>query len=191
MATIIGGASEVRKDLLRFFHVRRGATGHVRAIARQIGRDPGAVSRELRRLEDQGVIVSEPVGRSRLYRSAPDSRSAREMRMVIQRTLGVEASLRQVLADLPGIDQAFIFGSYAAGSDRAGSDVDLLVVGSPASDELRRRVGRIGRDIRRDINLVELSAAEFRQLRKKRDPFIKDVLSHPRLALIATRHTRG
>src|SRR5204863_8987736 len=77
MATIIGGASGVRKDLLRFFHVRRGATGHVRAIARQIGRDPGAVSRELRRLEDQGVIVSQPGGRSPLYSRRPDPRPSR------------------------------------------------------------------------------------------------------------------
>jgi len=191
MATIIGGASEVRKDLLRFFHLRQGAAGHVRAIARQIGRDPGAVSRELRRLEEQGLIVSETVGRSRVYRSAPNSRSTREMRTVIQRTLGVEAGLRQVLADLPGIDEAFIFGSYATGSDRVGSDVDLLVVGSPGSDELRRRIGRVGRDIRRDVNLVELSAVEFRKLREKRDPFIRDVLSHRRLVLVAGKKKRG
>ena len=191
MATVIGGASGVRKDLLRFFHVRHGAAGHVRAIARLIGRDPGAVSRELRRLEEQGLIVSETIGRSRVYRSAPNSRSAREMRTVIQRTLGVEASLRQVLADLPGIDDAFIFGSYATGSDRVGSDVDLFVVGSPASDELRRRVGRVGRDNRRDINLVELTTAEFGKLRKKRDPFIRDVLSHPRLVLVAGKKKRG
>lgn len=191
MATIIGGASEVRKDLLRFFNVRRGAAGHVRAIARQIGRDPGAVSRELRRLEDQGLIVSETVGRSRVYTNAPNSRSAREMRTVIQRTLGVEAGLRQALADLPGIDEALIFGSYAAGSDRAGSDVDLMVVGSPPSDEMRRRIGKVGRDIRRDVNLVELTEAEFRKLRRKHDPFIRDVLSHPRLVLVARKQKRG
>ena len=100
-------------------------------------------------------------------------------------------SPRQVLADLPGIDEAFIFGSYAAGSDRVGSDVDLLVVGSPGSDELRRRIGRVGRDIRRDVNLVELSAVEFRKLREKREPFIRDVLSHRRLVLVAGKKKRG
>src|SRR5438093_5230660 len=123
MATIIGGASGVRKDLLRFFHVRPAASGHVRAIARQIGRDPGAVSRELRRLEEQGLVVAESVGRSRVYRTAPSSRAGRELRTVIQRTLGVESGIRQALTDLQGIDEAFIFGSYAAGSERAGSDV--------------------------------------------------------------------
>lgn len=191
MATIIGGASEVRKDLLRYFLVRSDASGHVRAIARQIGRDAGAVSRELRRLEEQGLIVAETVGRSRIYRTAPKSRATQEMRTVIQRTLGVESGLRQALADLPHIDEAFIFGSYAAGSDRAGSDLDLLVVGSPPSDELRRRIGSLGRQLRRDVNLVELSAADLRKLRAKRDPFIRDVMSHPRISLVGRQPKRG
>src|SRR5439155_345824 len=125
------------------------------------------------------------VGRSRVYRTAPASRATREMRSVIQRTLGVEARLLQALADLPRIQEASIFGSYAAGTERVGSDVDLLVVGSPPSDELRRRIGRVGRDLRRDVNLVELTSAELRKLRARRDPFISDSLSAPRVVLIA------
>jgi len=191
MATVIGGASEVRKDLLRFFNVPRTASGHVRSIARQINRDPGAVSRELRRLEEQGLVVSAMVGRSRVYRTAPASRATREMRSVIQRTLGVEARLLQALADLPRIQEASIFGSYAAGTERVGSDVDLLVVGSPPSDELRRRIGRVGRDLRRDVNLVELTSAELRKLRARRDPFISDILSAPRVVLIARPQERA
>ena len=191
MATVIGGASEVRKDLLRFFNVPRTASGHVRSIARQINRDPGAVSRELRRLEEQGLVVSAMVGRSRVYRTAPASRATREMRSVIQRTLGVEARLLQALADLPRIQEASIFGSYAAGTERVGSDVDLLVVGSPPSDELRRRIGRVGRDLRRDVNLVELTSAELRKLRARRDPFISDILSAPRVVLIARPQKRA
>ena len=109
MATIIGGASEVRKDLLRFFHLRQGAAGHVRAIARQIGRDPGAVSRELRRLEEQGLIVSETVGRSRVYRSAPNSRSTREMRTVIQRTLASHGYSRSRTASALGISRVTLY----------------------------------------------------------------------------------
>src|SRR2546426_6621607 len=118
-ATIIGGASELRKDLLRFFHVKPDAAGHVRSIARQIGRDPGAVSRELRRLEDQGIVTSQFIGRNRSYRVARSSPLGGEMRKLVQRTLGVEASVRQALADLPGIVEASIFGSYASGNEPA------------------------------------------------------------------------
>ena len=186
-ATIVGGASEVRKDLLRFFHGRAGASGHVRAIARQVGHDPGAVSRELRRLEDQGAVVSETVGRSRVYRIASTSRFGREMRALVQRTLGVEARLTEALADLPGLVEAWIFGSYAAGRERASSDIDLLVVGSPRSDELRRRIGAAERDLRRDINLVELTTTDLKKLRARRDPFIRDVLAGPKVVLVGHR----
>ena len=184
MATIIGGASEVRKDLLRFFHVSADAHGHVRAIARQVGHDPGAVSRELRRLEEQGLLRSDLVGRARVYRLQPTSRYGRELRGLIQRTLGVESRLREALTDLSGVEEASIFGSYAAGTERPGSDVDLLVIGRPSSDELRRRVSAAEADLRREINLVELTSAEIRELRSRKDPFMRDVLSGKRVILV-------
>jgi predicted nucleotidyltransferase len=113
------------------------------------------------------------------------------MRTVIQRTLGVEARLRQALADLPGIEEASIFGSYAAGTEREGSDVDLLVVGSPPSDELRRRIARVERDLRREVNLVELTSADLRKLHAKRDPFVRDVLKGPRVSLTIRSQKNG
>jgi len=181
----------VRKDLLRFFHLRPRVEGHVRAIARQIEHDPGAVSRELRRLEAQGVVTSTFIGRSRVYRLAQGSPIGKELRTIVQRTLGIEARLRQAVADLPDVRYAAIFGSYAAGTERPTSDIDLLIVGSPPSNELRRRVASAERELRRDINLVELTPEELRDRQAKRDPFVHDVFRGKRIALTEERPKRG
>ncbi|HET8570173.1 MAG TPA: nucleotidyltransferase domain-containing protein [Candidatus Limnocylindria bacterium] len=181
MATIIGGSSRVRQDLLRYLHERPGVEGHVRAIARALGRDPTAVSRELRRLEEQAVVTSTSVGSSKVYRLNPRSPIARELRTLVQRTLGVEARIAQALADLSGVREAWIFGSYASGRERPGSDVDLLVVGTHDSNALRRRIAAAEHDLLREINLVEYAPTELRKLKARRSAFIEDVLEGPRV----------
>ncbi len=164
---LVFGRSSLRKEVLLYFFSRPAARGHVREIARGVGRAASAVGRELDRLERAGVL-----------RSA-DSPSANEIRALVQRTIGIEGTLRRALGGLAGIDAAWIFGSYAARTDRPTSDLDVLIVGSPNSDLLRRALGSVERQLRRDVSLVELTRSEFGSLVRKREPFIRDVLSGP------------
>ena len=64
------------------------------------------------------------------------------------------------------------------------SDIDLLIVGSPSSDRLRRKIVHAERILRRDVNLVELTVDEFKARRKKRDPLIGDILRGPRIVIV-------
>ncbi len=155
----------------------------MRAVARATGHDVGAVSRELRRLEQQGALISEAVGRSRVYAANDRSPIARELRTIVQRTYGVEARLRRALADLDGVEDAWIFGSHAAGDDRPDSDIDVMVVGTHDSDRMRRRIAEAERELDRDVSIIEYTPARLRELRRRRDPFIIDVLAGPRISL--------
>jgi predicted nucleotidyltransferase len=47
---------------------------------------------------------------------------------------------REVFAKYPEIDQVLIYGSRAMGNYRAGSDIDLVLVGSKINDKTRSRV---------------------------------------------------
>lgn len=190
MSRIVGGASRVRQDLLRYFLTRPEAEGHAASLARALGYDAGGLSRELRALEREGALSSRLVGRTRVYRPASRSPFLKELRAVVQRTLGVEARLREALADVSGIREAWVFGSYASGTDRADSDVDVLVVGTHDSSELRRRLGAAERDLERDVKLVEYTPARYSQLRRSRDPFLRDVVESPRVALIEPPRAR-
>jgi len=47
-----------------------------------------------------------------------------EVRGLVEKTIGIEAMIRNALEGLPGVDAAYIFGSHAAGTAKPQSDVE-------------------------------------------------------------------
>lgn len=178
------GSSRLRREILARFFARRGVTGHASQLARELHSTPQAVGRELDRLEGVGVLVSEHIGRVRLYRVDERSPLAGDLRALVQKTVGVERQLSDMLLDLPGVDEAFIYGSYAAGTDRPTSDIDVLVVGSVDPARLAERVGDVERTLDRDINVHVYTRAEVQSLLTGGDRFIVSVFAGPRIGLL-------
>src|SRR5687768_17308182 len=81
-------------------------------LAELTGGSPASLHRELRRLEDAGIVEHERVGRTKLYRAAPGSPLRAPLRELLERTLGVEPLLREKVAAVPGVRAAAIFGSW-------------------------------------------------------------------------------
>jgi predicted nucleotidyltransferase len=179
------GHSAVRKLILRRFFARPNSTGHVRELARELGCSPTIVSRELRRLEEAGVLTSEWIGRTRRYRVDDRSPIASEIRSLVQKTIGVEARLAEALAGIAEIEEAFVYGSYARGEERASSDLDLLVIGSVDQKLLSERVSDAERDLARDINVTSYERAELDRMQAEGDLFVKTMLDGPRKPLIS------
>jgi predicted nucleotidyltransferase len=184
--TALFGGSRVRRTILRAFFARPGVTRHVRELARQLGYSATIVGEELDRLERTGILTSERIGRARRYRVDEASPIAAEIRSLVQKTIGVEARVREALADLPGLEEAFLYGSYAAGTERATSDLDLLVIGEVDQQELSERLTEVERDLGRDVNVVTYTRAELERLRDAGDRFTATVLEGPRVPLVAS-----
>lgn len=178
------GGSEVRRQILRTFFARPEVARHVRELAREIDRSPTVVGEELDRLERTGILTSERIGRARRYRVDEESPIASEIRSLVQKTIGIEATVREAIADLPGIEKAFLYGSYARGDERATSDLDLFVVGTVDQEALTERLADVERDIGRDVNVATYDRAELERLQKEGDLFVSGVLEGARVALI-------
>lgn len=181
---LLFGGSEVRREILLTFFARPGAIHHVRELARRLGRSPTMVGEELLGLERAGILTSERIGRARRYRVDDASPFAAEIRSLVQKTIGVEARVRDALTGLPGVEEAFLFGSYATGSERATSDLDLFVVGPVDQEALSERIDEAERDLGRDINVVSYSTAELERLKRRGDAFVRGVLDGPRVAIV-------
>lgn len=177
------GESEVRRQILQRFFARPGVVRHVRELARELNRSATIAGQELNRLEQTGILTSERIGRARRYRVDDRSPIAAEIRTLVQKTIGVEARLRDALSDVPGIEEAFMYGSYARGDERATSDLDLFVIGSVDQGLLSERLADVERDLGRDVNVATYERAELERLRKDHDLFIETVLEGPRVPL--------
>ena len=178
------GESVVRREILRTFFARPGIVRHVRDLARELGWSATIVGQELDRLERTGILTSERIGRARRYRVDDQSPIASEIRSLVQKTIGIEARIRDAIGDLPGIEEAFLYGSYARGDERGTSDLDLFVIGSVDQERLSERLADVERELGRDVNVASYERDELERLRKEGDLFIERVFEGSRVALI-------
>lgn len=179
------GDSRVRREILLRFFARPGVEHHVRELARLLGWSATIVGRELDRLERAGVLHSERIGTARRYRVDERSPIASEIRSLVHKTIGVEARIKGALEDLPGVEQAFLYGSYARGDERATSDLDLFVIGAVDQERLSERLADVERDLGRDVNVTSYDRGELDRLRGEGDLFVERVFEGPRVPLIS------
>ncbi|MES2209394.1 MAG: nucleotidyltransferase domain-containing protein [Chloroflexota bacterium] len=181
---LLFGSSAVRREILAAYFARPGVVAHPRELGRQLRRPPQVVGRELRRLEAAGILVSETIGRSRRYKVDEESPIASEVRSLVAKTIGIEARLRAALATVPGAEEAYLYGSYARGTDRPTSDLDVLVVGSVDRARLSERLVELEQDLGREVNVTAYERTELDALRRAGEPFLTDVFANPRIQLL-------
>lgn len=143
----------------------------------------GAVHRQLARLADAGLVTVTRSGNQKHYQARRDSPVFGELHGLVVKTVGLVEPIRQALTDLrQSIKAAFVYGSVAKGSDRAGSDIDLMVI----SDELDyaalyKSLGQAEAVLGRRINPTVMTPREWRAKRAAVDSFAKRVSAGPRL----------
>jgi len=100
----------------------------------------GAVQRELENLVNTGLIVRRKQGNQVYYQANPKSPIFAELKSLMVKTTGVADVLREALKPFQcRIETAFIYGSFAKGTENAGSDVDVLVIGDLTFSDLSSR----------------------------------------------------
>lgn len=102
-----------------------------RDLARRLNIPQPTVAREIVRLEEAGLLRTEAVGRSKIVHPA-DSPVSGALRQIVAYAAGAPRVVRQALAGVDGIEEVFIFGSWAARfrgePGRPPGDIDVAVV---------------------------------------------------------------
>ena len=156
-------------------------------LARALTANPVAIHRELHRALASGLLVREPIGKTYVYRAATDSPLYEPLRLLLDRTVGVEAELKRALEDVPGLKAAFIHGSFAEKKLRPTSDVDLLVLGNVDPHALRRRVRELEGRLGREIDVMAYTPEEFAALASDGNSLVRGIIRGPVTPLVGTR----
>ncbi|MFL5537616.1 MAG: nucleotidyltransferase family protein [Longimicrobiaceae bacterium] len=178
--------SEARARLLAHFVVHPESREHVRSLERHTGLGKRSLQAELARLEAMGLVRREREGRRVTYVRSGYTPQWRAIEALVGE-YGIPLLLRDALADVPGIEAAFIFGSLARGDARPDSDVDLLIYGGPTFDNLGRAKGDLAMvlDRRLDIKLY-IEASRFLEDSRPGVSFLPNALAGPKLWLIGS-----
>lgn len=181
------GKSPLRKKLLAYFFTNPESRHYVREIAEKIGVDPTNLSRALKKLEQEGVFRSEKNGLQKYFSLNKNYALYDELRSMIFKTVGVQGALTRLLRSLSGIQRAFIYGSFAKNSERAGSDIDLCLVVNKKEfkeDLLLSRLHKLERELGREINYTFFSLEEWESKKRSKDSFVLGLSKGKRIELV-------
>lgn len=157
------------------------------------GSGSGAVQRELQRLAESGLVTVTRKGNQKHYQANRAAPIFEELRGIAQKVVGPAEVLRGALASLAKrIHVAWLYGSVAKGTDRAQSDLDVLIVADELTLEevytaLRPAEKRLGRTISPTL----YTRKEFDRRRATKNPFLSKVLAGERILLVGEDHVAG
>lgn len=157
--------TDLQGDLLAalFLHPSREYT--LTELADHLDAGLSTVHTEVERLAEAGVIDERRIGRARLVRSNGDHPLTPSLTELLTLTYGPPAVLPPLLSQLRGLEEAYLYGSWAA--RRLGEpgpfpeDVDVLVVGAVSSRAAARVQAEATAALHRDVNLTVLPRDEW------------------------------
>ncbi len=167
--------SKARMALLAELLLEPEREVHLRELVRATGFAPRTVQVEIDRLVGMGLIRERRSG-NRRYLSAEKGHPLFEpLRQLVMETHGFEAAVRDTVTDAPGVEMALLFGSAARGESKAGSDVDIMIVGKIGSREALSLLRPLAERFGKEINPVVYSIEEFEK-RRSQPGFVSSVL---------------
>jgi predicted nucleotidyltransferase len=162
---------------------------YVRQLTQLIGEDSANLSRELIRLANMGILTCRREGRQKYYQVSRDCPVFPELRGLAVKTFGMGDLLRDALRPLSArVRAAFLFGSFATGSQTAQSDVDLMIVGDVSLGEVAGALRNAEAALAREVNPSVYPAKEFRAKARAGHHFITEVLKSEKIFLIGDEH---
>lgn len=182
--------SPALQKILALLYVRVDEAFNLNEIMRLTGLGSASTQRELRRLEQSGLVLAEPVGNMRRFKANQTCPVYPELHGLLQKTVGVTGVLRAALQPMAStIDLAFVYGSIAKGTATSGSDIDLLLVADQINyGTLLTALAPAEEKLRRKINPTPYTRAEYARRYQEQQHFLMRVLEQPKLFVMGDEH---
>ena len=158
LATLFGGKTKAR--ILSVLLSNPSQSYHLRGLAQAAGTDSGNTSKLLKLLVNDGLVVAASDTHSTRYSINAESPLVGPLRQLVVCAGSLMLDLRSAAN---GIAAKYIcvFGSVAAGTDDAKSDLDVLIVADLTAVAAQLAFKAVGRKHRKTINVVAVTPSKF------------------------------
>ncbi|MET9248391.1 winged helix-turn-helix domain-containing protein [Nonomuraea sp. NPDC003709] len=177
--------SPFQGELLAWLFLHPGEEYSQVQLATRFKVSPSTVTREIDRLAAAGLVGTRKAGNMRMVSADTNVVVARPLTELLALTYGPVAVLGEQLSGIAGIEEACIYGSWAARYSgepgRVPNDVDVLVVGTADEDELYDAARAAERQLGREVNIRRLSREDWDS--PEGDPFLETVKARPLVRL--------
>jgi uncharacterized protein len=143
----------------------------------------GATQNIVKALGEAGLVRDRRMGNQRLFTVNTEHPLYPELRSIALKTFGLRDRLREALVPFGDrIDMAFVFGSMANGTDRADSDIDLMIVGDVDLFEVNAALAAAEADLRRPIHANVYSPREWNDMQA--DSLVRSIAAGPKMMVV-------
>jgi predicted nucleotidyltransferase len=178
--------SRVTGALLALLYLHPDRDYSLAEAGKEIGASPKVMSTEADRLVASGLVREIRRGRARLLQAESGGPVSRPLADLLAVTYGPLPVLTDLLSGIDGVDDAYIYGSWAARylgePGPVPHDVDVLVIGSADEDHIydiaREAESRLGREV--NISLV---SPQYWEAPDPADSFMSHVRERPLVKL--------
>jgi predicted nucleotidyltransferase len=174
--------------ILELFFNHPEKSYYFRELANLIGKQPGVFQKDINKLVEKGILLSEYQANSRFFKLNQRHHLYSEFKSIFLKTVGAVGKLKERLNGFKKIDLAFVFGSFAKNKEDQYSDVDLMIIGNPDEDKLVMVISKIESEIDREINYSIFSPADFKNGLKEEEVFLQDIMENPKIFIIGEQN---
>ena len=161
LSGLVGSTTRI-KLLVRLF-ANPKSSSYLRALSDEFGVSTNSVREELNRLNKAKLLKSKKSGREIHYQADPSHPLFSELRSMVQKVLGIDHVVKNLVGRLGHLNKAILIDDYAIGRD--SGIIDLVLVGEIESDNLHELVVKTERYIKRKIRTLSLSLEEYNRMR--------------------------
>jgi predicted nucleotidyltransferase len=170
--------SEIRVRLLENFLFNPGEEFHLRDLSRRVEANPTYVKKELKNLEEIGLVTHRRKGNLLLFKPNKQAPIYEDLKKLFIKTRSLGSLLKKRIKGYDEIKYALIYGSFAQGMEKETSDVDLLVVGSISEGELHKVVMEFEEKSGREMNYILWTEKEFQKKAKEGISLLVDIVEN-------------
>lgn len=162
---------------------------HVRGIVRKVGEEINAVRRELKRLEEAGLLSKEKRGNRIYFWVRQEYIFFEDLLSMVSKSTGLGAEILANRNKIGRLSFVMFSGSFARHKkNEKDGRVDMLVVGNVVLPELASIVRKEESTRGYEINYTVMNREELDFRKKRRDPFINSILAGSRIMIIGEEH---
>lgn len=178
--------TKAQQKVLALFFGQPDRSFYLNEVVRLAAMGKGAISRELNKLAEAGLLVVDKRGNQSHYQANAHCPVFDEMASLVRKTFGVAGLLKAAIEPLlPQLERAFVYGSVAKGEAHSGSDVDLMLVGDELSySEVMGLLESAEEQLQRPVNPTLYSPQEFKERLAQGQNFLSKVMEQPQIDLL-------
>lgn len=176
--------SKVRLKILDVFMKDTEAEYHVRGLVRLLDEEINAVRRELKNLQEAGILESQQMGNKVVYKVTKYCPIIPELKAMFIKDSDMVRLVLSVCKQFPQVKVAVLTKNYIHNKYEHDYDLDIFFVGDPDVTAFSEAMLAVERELKKQLRYTIISSQDFDFRKKKRDAFVVDILRNEKIVLL-------